>query len=286
MFGASSRLKAETAALTLFATTAGAPVAGGDGACDFSRHYAAEVGAASSALSLGSIISDRANASVDVSAVQNLGGFGYLLAGVWSYSDIDNPYAHYRRAAFTENDPYLFWGCELPLCEGVGLDQRFGLIFITQDGYRCEWSGENDVTYREWTYDGSLKNPWAEPYVQVRVGQRLGTYCKAGVCRRFALGRGFAVRPRVEFYGGSERWNLNRYGTLDSGGGPGCGFCAVSYGARLTCALGCGWSVYCDLLGYDALTGGVRRRIDARRRDGAATSADEFVFGLGFVFEY
>lgn len=270
----------------LVAAMAPTLVAGGYEARGFSRHYTVEVGAVSSALCLGSIVSDRAAASVDVSVVQDLGGFGYLLAGVWSYSDIDNPYAHYRRAAFTENDPYLFWGCEMPFCEDVGFDQRFGLIFVTQDGYKCEWSGENDVTYREWTYDGVLKNPWVEPYVQVRGVQRLGTYCKTGLRRLIALGHDFSVRPQVEFYGGSERWNRNRYGTLAAGGDHGCGFCAVSYGMRLAYALGCGWSVYCDLLGYDALTGGVRRRISARRRDGAATSADEFILGLGLVFEY
>lgn len=250
------------------------------------RDYLVKADINTAYLSLGSIISDRGCWFGEIDIVQRLAGFGRLVLGFWTYSDIDNPYTYRRRDWFNEQDPYVFYGCDWEIAEGWRLSHQAGCIYVTLDGYRGEARRSNDETFVEWTYMGELVTPWLTPNWDVRAVQDLGTYVYPGVRREFAVTQTVSLIPHVNFGGGSERWNRNRYGRALVRDRLGAGLQTVNYGMRLEYKLTTYLTVYADLCGFNALNGSVRRQINFRKDAGQPVRADLLHASVGFAAHF
>lgn len=262
------------------------PEEDGGSASGWGRDYLIKVDVNTACLSLGSIISDRGCWYGEVDVTQRLSGFGRIVLGLWTYSDIDGPDSYQRRDLFNEQDPYVFYGYDFMITEGWHLNQQIGYIYVTLDGYRGASKSCNDETYAEWTYVGELVTPFLTPTLEVRVVQDLGTFVYPGVRRELVLNQSFSVVPHVNFGGGSGRWNRNRYGHLLESDRLGAGLQTVNYGMRLEYKLASYLTVYADLCGFNALNGSARRQINARRDAGASVSADLLYATVGFAAHF
>ena len=236
--------------------------------------------------SLGKATTRHWNYYYEADAVQQLSAYGYLLVGWWAVSDIDTPNSRKHRAAMYESDPYAFYGYRLKFAEDWALNQRLGMIWVTFPGYRNEYRGVSDHSYREWTYNASVENPYVTPAVEIRVVDRLGTYLRTSLSHSFTVWEGLSLRPYLNAYGGSRRWNDARFGALREDRRIGNSLVSVRYGARATYKFDTGIAFSFDISGYDCVDPDGRAQVRERHRRGNSQRTDQLIVSLGVSYEW
>ncbi len=247
------------------------------------RECYVEISASSQLFSLGSVRADHAVWMMEGDFVQRLSDFGHVLFGYWALSDFEKRSDSGHRAAVYESDPYLFYGYDCEFAEGWRLRNRFGMIWVFNEGY------EQDVVHliREWTNAGELKSPWVTLFGQTRLVDDRGTYVRCGFTRAFGVfDEMLSVAPHVALAGGSRRWNRSRYGSYPDAAPLSQGLNTVDYGVLVRLPLRLGASFFVDVCGCHAYDGDVRAQIRASRRRGTTRRMDAFFVTSGFSWEF
>ena len=247
------------------------------------REWYADVSVASYLYSLGSVRANHAVWMTEGDVVQRLSSAGHVQFGYWALSDLGRTGDRMHRSYVYESDPSLMYGYDWDIAEGWRLRNRVGMIRVFNEGYNVE----EVHLFREWTYMGELKSPWATLSGQARAVDGLGTYVRIGLHHAFpAAGGIFSLTPHVAMHGGSERWNRKRYGDFAEGRPIAAGLGTVDYGVRLSAPLKWGTGLYVDVCGYDALDPRTRTQIRERRRRGSKMKLDACFVVAGLCWEF
>ena len=161
-------------------------------------------------ISMGRIKNTHPCWNVDLGMRGNLDCFGYLLAGIWTESDLDGNMREAHKWYFHELDPMVGYGYHWDVVKDIALESRVG----AQWNYMAGYDGPDRRSYDEWQLREELKMPWITPWFGMR-----NFYCpvmkasfRLGVKRSFAITERLSFDPNIWSDGGSARWNRQRFG--------------------------------------------------------------------------
>jgi hypothetical protein len=235
---------------------------------------------ASSHVSIGRLKSAYPVMNVEVGAGADFGEYGYLLASTWTQSDLSNHYRDRRCQPMQEVDPVVLYGYDLKLADGWSLDSRVGAQWNLMSGYY----GAARRSYDEWQFRETLTTPYCTLWYQMRNFYLPVTKAsfRAGVKRSFPLTGQLSLVPMVWFDGGSDRWNVQRFGYTEGRDRIGRGLNSCSLKLLLNYNLTDHCNLYCGVMGYFVIDGDVRAELDA---DPSRESRSEcVVFSTGLRF--
>jgi hypothetical protein len=206
--------------------------------------------------------------------------YGYLLFSTWTESDLTNHYRDRRHQPMQEVDPLLSYGYKINLADGWTLDSRVGAQWNLMLGSY----GAARRSYDEWQFRETL----ATPYITFWYGMRnfYLPVAKAsfnfGALRSFAISERFSLVPSVRFDGGSDRWNVQRFGYTPESNRIGRGLNSCSLKLLLNYRLTDNFDLYCGVMGYFAIDGDVRDELDANPSREAKSECAIFSTGIKF----
>lgn len=218
--------------------------------------------------------------NLDIGVGADVSEYGYLLAGVWSESDLTTHYRDRRHQPMQEIDPGLFYGRNWELAEGWSLDSRLGAQWNLMTGYY----GNARRSYDEW----QLRTTLATPYVTLWYAMRnfylpvTKASFSTGVKRSFLLTERLSLVPMFWIDGGSDIWNEQRFGYSDDLERIGMGINSCSLKLLLKYCMTDHFDVYCGVTGYFAVDSDIRSELDANPSREAKSECVIFSTGLRF----
>lgn len=251
-------------------------------AADFFVRGSVDERLASAYMSRGRIGSTHLNWAQDIGVNLGFEGYGYLLLGLWSYSDLEPTYRDKRGMAFSENDPAVGYGYNWKFSDGWSLDSKafyqWDLLFGNRSGTRyCH----------EWIWRETFNTPWISLFSLVRAMRMpyVDWSLRLGVFKSIPLGAGFSVTPRVFMDGGRACWNERRFGGYDEDHDNfHCGPNSLTGELQLNYQLTKSIRLYAAVCQFWSVSRAVRRNVDANP---SVTSRPEITYGhTGFTFSF
>ena len=218
--------------------------------------------------------------NLDVGVGADFGKYGYLMASVWTESDLTSHYHDRRRHFMQEVDPSVSYGRKWEFAEGWSLDSKIGAQWNLMTGYY----GDAKRSYDEWQFRETLTTPYITLWYAMRnfyfpvakASFRVGAY------HPFQLSEDLSFVPMFWFDGGSDRWNEQRFGYTDNLERIGRGINSCSLKFLLNYRLAECLNVYCGVTGYFAVDSDVRAELSANPSREGKNECVIFSTGLRF----
>lgn len=180
---------------------------------------------------------------------------GYVVAGVWSMSDLTECYRERRDKFWNEIDPMVACGREFALGDGYSFDTRVG----AQWNYMAGYFDDAKRSYDEWQIAETLKTPYVTPWFAMRnfYWPVAKASWRTGLAHTFVLNEAWSLSCWIWIDGGGERWNQQRFGyrhpeRIHRGINSGSARIYLNY--RVTSWL----NLYGGVTGYTVMTRGIR----------------------------
>ena len=218
--------------------------------------------------------------NLEAGAGADFGEYGYLLLSTWTESDLTNHYRDRRYQPIQEFDPVVLYGYDFKFAEGWSLDSRLGAQWNLMTGYY----GDARRSYDEWQFRETLVTPYVTLWYAMRNFYLPVTKAsfRLGVKRSFPLTEQLSIVPIVWLDGGSDRWNVQRFGHTDGQERIGRGFNSCSLKLLFNYHLADYIDVYCGVMGYFVVDDDIRAELDANPSREAKSECVIFSTGLRF----
>jgi hypothetical protein len=218
--------------------------------------------------------------NLEAGAGADFGEYGYLLLSTWTESDLTNHYRDRRCQPIQEFDPLVLYGYDFKFADGWSLDSRLGAQWNLMTGYY----GEDRRSYDEWQFRETLVTPYITLWYAMRNFYLPVTKAsfRIGAKRSFPLNKQLSIVPMVWFDGGSDRWNVQRFGYTDGQERIDSGLNSCSLKLLFNYHLADYIDVYCGVMGYFVVDDDIRAELDANPSREAKSECVIFSTGLRF----
>jgi hypothetical protein len=172
------------------------------------------------------------------------------------------------------------YGYDFKFADGWSLDSRLGAQWNLMTGYY----GEDRKSYDEWQFRETLVTPYITLWYAMRNFYLPVTKAsfRLGAKRSFPLTKQLSIVPMAWFDGGSDRWNVQRFGYTDGQERIGRGLNSCSLKLLFNYHLADYIDVYCGVMGYFVVDDDIRAELDANPSREAKSECVIFSTGLRF----